>query len=271
MLNSSAADEEIDGVINSWGYTMNATDFMSGINNQRTSTATPPATRPMGRGRGRVGVSGVLGQLSQIRLAAHINTLEPHNTPMGHLPTTQETLSRDVGDEIQMALRTMGAHSGEGRLSRTTRPTEHRGEDVRIDGNVPVLLNGDFFHTRYRSVEDEASDDGAPVEPSLTYDPAVPLAEQFSTILEFQPQPSASTDSSGKSSKSSERSTARKKTKSSKAKKTKWSNVSLESIQDPPKPRGRYDTDTGPLRPPSAPNSSYRGRVLYGESGIKNL
>uniref|UniRef100_A0A182NZH7 Uncharacterized protein n=1 Tax=Anopheles epiroticus TaxID=199890 RepID=A0A182NZH7_9DIPT len=186
MIDRTAAEEELSRAINSMGpYTMNATDYFSGLENRSftANIAGVAAPKPMGRGRGAVDVSH--SRLEEIRLAARINRLEPQNYPLGHLPTTDEILAGDMGAEITAGLRSLGISSGDSALSsRTTIPTVVR-ENIRIDGNVPVILDGDMFHPRYRTEQD---DEDEIVQPSreLKYNPQKPLAEQFPTILEFQ-------------------------------------------------------------------------------------
>uniref|UniRef100_A0A182WGF1 Uncharacterized protein n=1 Tax=Anopheles minimus TaxID=112268 RepID=A0A182WGF1_9DIPT len=135
MLDCSAAEEEMDRVINSWGYTMNATDYMNSIRNVNPTANFASSASGMGRGRGFVDVSR--DRLSQVRLAAAINRNAAHTNPMGHLPTTEETLAKDVGPEITAGLRSIGIISREDMLSsRTTvRNVPLCTEDIRIDRN----------------------------------------------------------------------------------------------------------------------------------------
>ncbi|XP_049284851.1 uncharacterized protein LOC125764538 [Anopheles funestus] len=254
MIDYSAAEAEMDREINSWGYTMNATDYMSGLRNVRPTANFASSAISMGRGRGCVDISR--HRLDEVRLAAQINRQAVHNNPMGHLPTTEETLAKDVGPEITAGLRSIGILSSDGQLNAKTtlRNAPRCSEDIRIDRNVPVILNGDVFHALYRSNDEEL-----PPQPKLEYDPAKPLAEQFTTIQEFQtqPEPDISVETKAKSAK-------KQKTKngSKKGKKQKWTKVPLGDILSSP----GHNDDNG-LRPPVPVNSMYSGRALYGIEG----
>lgn len=255
MIDHSAAEKEIDREINSWGYTMNATDYMSGLKNARPSTSLASNAIPMGRGRGCVDISR--DKLQKVQLAAQINRLASHNNPMGHLPTTEETLSRDVGPEIMAGLRSIGILSSDGELnSKKTRPNVNLEKDIRIDRNVPLMLSSHFFHSR--SAADEEGLDLPPL-PTVDYDPSKPLAEQFTTIKEFeQPPPAVSSEEPEAAPAKS----AKKKSSSKKGKKQKWTKVAVGEYLAPP-------TWTNPNqgRPPLPINSIYERRNVVGLEG----
>ncbi|XP_050078377.1 uncharacterized protein LOC126565257 [Anopheles maculipalpis] len=254
MHDFSAAEEEIDREINSWGYTMNATDYMSGLQNVRPSASFARSAVP-GRGRGYVDVSR--DKLQQIRLAAQINRLEAHKNPIGHLPTTEETLDKDVGPEITAGLRSVGILSSARELNdnKTCRNVNH--EDLRIDRNVPLMLSSDFFHAR--SDTPHADEQELAPLPTLDYDPSKPLNEQFTTIKEFQPQPPA--DSADEPEEASSK-PSKKKSSNKKGKKQKWVKVPVGEFLAPP---SWSDSNHG--RPPLPVNSAYEMRSVYGSEG----
>ncbi|XP_053675434.1 uncharacterized protein LOC128725695 [Anopheles nili] len=268
MIDNSAAEEEISGVLHGWGYTMNATDYMSSMNNQRRAAHGPGSTRftVMGRGRGCVDVSR--SGLEEIRFAARLNQLEAHNSPMGHLSTTAETLSRNVGPEITATMRSFGICGADEQIGSTRRTVLEQQQDIHIDGNVPVILNGELFHTKYRSV-DESENEDQPPTPLVPYDPSLPLEEQFSTIPEFQPQLTATEKSFATIPDETSHLTKAKPAKNKK--KQKWTKMPLDIVINTPKPRGRYDIEPEVGRPPVAGNSNYGPRILYGANGTKNL
>uniref|UniRef100_A0A182JNP0 Uncharacterized protein n=1 Tax=Anopheles christyi TaxID=43041 RepID=A0A182JNP0_9DIPT len=272
MIDHTTAVEELDRAINSMGgYTMNATDYFNGLDNHSfTATiAGVSAPKPRGRGRGAVDVSH--SRLEEIRLAARINRLEAHNYPMGHIPTTGEVLAGDIGKEIAAGLRTLGIRSTDSALcSRTTIPSTVK-EDMRVDGNVAVILDGDFFHQRYGS---DAEDEDKPPETvrNIEYDPLKPLEVQFPTILEFrQPQPEPSSGSDLNASMTSSTSSSSSKSSSKRGKKKKWAKVPVDMVLSPSKHIGQYDGDSVCGGPPLPPNSIYKSRTVYSADGIRNI
>ncbi|XP_053665987.1 uncharacterized protein LOC128715131 [Anopheles marshallii] len=260
MIDYSAAEEEMDREINSWGYTMNATDYMSGLRNLHSTANFASSGIGMGRGRGAVDISRK--RLDEIRLAARINRLEAHNNPMGHLPTTEETLAKDVGPEIVAGLRSIGILSSDDQLNKktTSRNVPHCREDVRIDRNVPLILNGDVF--RAHAHANDGFDGELPPQPKVVFDPSKPLEEQFSTIEEFRTQPEPEiVEEEVKTPKQKKTNAGAKK-----GKKQKWTKVPLCDFLSPP---GHSDRNGG--RPPLPVNSMYEGRALYGIEGKRIL
>uniref|UniRef100_A0A182Y0K1 Uncharacterized protein n=1 Tax=Anopheles stephensi TaxID=30069 RepID=A0A182Y0K1_ANOST len=258
MRDCSAAEEEIDREINSWGYTMNATDYMSGLQNVRPSASFARSAVPMGRGRGCVDVSRE--RLEQVRLAAEINRQEAHRNPMGHLPTTEETLEKDVGPEITAGLRSVGILSSAGELnSKTTRRNVNLGEDMRIDRNVPLMLSSEFFHSRSSAGPCQELELELPPQPALKYDPSKPLAEQFTTIKEFHTQPTVVGDDEPKAAATK---SPKKQAAPKKGKKHKWTKVPVEEYLAPP---SWNNPNQG--RPPVAVNSMFEARNVYGIDG----
>lgn len=256
MIDFSEAEAEMSREINSWGYTMNATDYMSGLRNLHPTASFASSATGMGRGRGCVDVSR--DRLNRIRLAAQINRHAAHSNPMGHLPTTEETLAKDVGPEITAGLRSIGILNSEDRLSsRTNRRTvPHVESDVRIDRNVPVILNGDVFHAR--SLEADQLEEELPPQPKVEYDPCKPLNEQFTTIEEFRTPPPLDCDwADVKPAKQQQT-----KSGSKKGKKQKWTKVPLSNFLGP-----HNKSDAEVRRPPLPVNSIYAGRALFGDEG----
>lgn len=258
MLDNSEAFEELNGIINQMGgYTMNAADFVSSYENMRRTT------KVGGRGRGIIR-QNVQEGMAEIRLAAQLNRLQPHAFPIGHLPTTDEILARNDPSEITASIRAMGISGADGALrSATTRRTMLDGEDIHIDGNVPVILNGDLFHHRRNSPD--ASSLPIPVEP---YDPNIPFAVQFSTITELHgcPQtPERKKEPQPKAAQPAQPSTAGKGKGKGKSKKIKYRRLLDDEVIEQPKPRGRYDRDI-PVGPGIA-----NSRAVVGGDGLKYL
>ncbi|XP_052896901.1 uncharacterized protein LOC128303864 [Anopheles moucheti] len=260
MIDYSAAEEEMDREINSWGYTMNATDYMSGLRNVHPTANFASSGIGMGRGRGAFDISR--NRLDEIRLAARINRLEAHNNPMGHLPTTEETLAKDVGPEIAAGLRSIGILSSDDQLKNkaTSRNVPHCRSDIRIDRNVPLILNGDVFRARARA--SDGFDGELPAQPNVKFDPSKPLAEQFTTIEEFRTQP----ESEIVEEKAKTPTQKITKAGAKKGKKSKWTKVPLCDFLGPP---GNSDSTCG--RPPLPVDSMYGGRTLYGIEGKRIL
>uniref|UniRef100_A0A8W7PZR4 Uncharacterized protein n=2 Tax=gambiae species complex TaxID=44542 RepID=A0A8W7PZR4_ANOCL len=278
MIDRTSAEEEISRAINSaMGYTMNATEYFNGLDNGSfTSTvAGATASKPMGRGRGVVDVSH--SRLEEIRLAARISRLQAQNYPMGHLPTTREILAGDRAAEITAGLRTLGIHSTDSQLSsRTTIPTVVK-EKIRVDGKVPLILDGDLFHQRYCSEEEDEDDESQSASPkpseNMKYDPSKPLTVLFPTIVEFR-QPIPDPESSGSelnTSVTSSASSSSSKNSSRRGKKKKWTKVPVDMVLSSSKHIGREDGDVVCGGPPLPPHSSYRSRTVYSAEGMRNI
>lgn len=258
MRDCRAAEEEIDREINSWGYTMNATDYMSGLQNVRPSASFARSAVPMGRGRGFVDVSRE--RFQKIHLAAQINRLEAHNNPVGHLPTTEETLDKDVGPEITAGLRSVGILCSDGELNKkTSRQNVNVENDIRIDRNVPLMLSSEFFHSRASAGPSHDDELELPPQPALQYDPSKPLADQFTTITEFQSEPPAVGSDEPEPAPSKP---PKSKAASKKGKKLKWVKVPVGEYLHPP---SWTNPDHG--RPPLPVNSIYDRRSVYGADG----
>lgn len=205
-----------------------------------------------------------------------------HSFPMGYLPTSKEILACSAENEITPMLRQLGLSSRDDEIdSKNTRKTVVTSEEIRIDGNVPVILNSDLFRNR-GSVEDEGID-----EPEI-YDPKQSLQEQFSTISELAdpekdnihvveniPKDSNTKKSSANSSldsaitTSSTSSNQSKKNKDGKGKKKKWRKMTAEELKPSEPERGRYEEVYTVGVHDNSLRNFYTPRQLHGESGIK--
>lgn len=107
------------------------------------------------------------------------------------LPTTNDMLNIEI-NEITPLLKQLGLTGQDGPMnSQKTRKVVVQQVDIRIDGNLPIILNSELFKminearnedkikTNYQA--DNADDE------ENEFDPNLPLYEQFSTIKEFAP------------------------------------------------------------------------------------
>lgn len=247
MAYQSAADD-IEDEISSWGFSTTFADY------ERTLEADgnrQPQSKVRGRGRGILNPQNV----SPVKLASEINDLKCHSFPMGHLPTSKELLACPAENEITPMLRQLGLSSRDDEIhSKNTRKNVVASEEIRIDGNVPVILNADLFRN-CDTVEDEGID-----EPE-TFDPEKPWQEQFSTISELvDPEEdnihvveNISNESSSKKTNvtnssvdsaittSSASSNQSKKGKDGKGKKKKWRKMTPDELKPSEPERGRYE------------------------------
>lgn len=152
---------DVDSVISNWKYPLSPCDY------GKT------------RGRGRPITSATY--MNKLKLASEAANVQEKATPLGYMPTTKEVLNADI-NEITPLLRQLGISSHDGDISsRNTRKTVTDDRDIRLDGNVPIILNSELF----AMINDH---NGATTEDEHeSFDPNRPLHEQFSTIKEFVP------------------------------------------------------------------------------------
>ncbi|XP_055644675.1 uncharacterized protein LOC129780431 isoform X1 [Toxorhynchites rutilus septentrionalis] len=177
MSCNTSIEEDINDEISSWGYSISLSDYEQSLQSEEIEKERE-VKNSIVRGRG----IACTDYMSTIRLASEINELKGHTAPMGHLPTSSELLESSAENEITPLLRKLGIGGHDGELdSRNTRKNPDNTEDIRLDGRVPVILNGDLFKIQQDlSTTKSLSDEDAP------YDPNRPLRDQFSTIEEFQ-------------------------------------------------------------------------------------
>lgn len=167
MANDSTFDD-IEEEVSSWGYSMSVSDYERSLIEDSTVKKTFP------RGKGIADSN----YISNVKLASEI--MEINEGPLGHLPTTKEVLSERNLNEITPLLRTLGISGHDGPISsKNTRTVSVMRNDIRVEGRLPIILNGELFAMikDEKNVSNEVGD-----EP---YDPRKPLHEQFTTIKEF--------------------------------------------------------------------------------------
>lgn len=176
MANDSSFDD-IEEEVSSWGFSMSVSDYERSLIEDPTKSANSSFPRGLGIADSNY--------ISNVKLASELNGLIEKAAPMGHLPTTKEVLNDKVANEITPLLRQLGISGHDGPISsKNTRTVAVSGNDIRIEGNLPIILNGDLF----AMIKDEKNvSHGEEDEP---YDPRKPLHEQFSTIKEFAEQKS---------------------------------------------------------------------------------
>lgn len=250
MAYQSSLEDIEDELCNMYGgFTMSPSAYARSLEvEQQRSSSINSQDRPTavvgGRGRGITNPQ----HMANVRLAASIKDLKAHPFPMGHLPTTDELLASPAENEITPMLRQLGLNSRAEEIgSRSTRMTPAVREEIRVDGSLPVILNGELF-------KNACVDEDEGVGEVEKFDPERPLPEQFSTIPELVEEvttpaevskPNRShakkantTDSSidsGITSGSSGSSQAKK------GKKKKWRKLQGEDLVPKAPERGRYE------------------------------
>lgn len=265
--------DDLEDEIGSWGFTTSSV-----ANYVRTAPVAETRNVPQqpkmgGRGRGIINPH----HMASVRLASEIGDLKCHSFPMGHLPTSKELLAGAAENEITPLLRQLGLNSREDEIhSKTTRKTVTSSEELRLDGNVPVILNSDLF----RHCEDE-EDEGV-VEPD-TFNPQQPLHEQFSTIAELVPeeddipvaknipkQPKTKKSNSADSSTDSAlTNSSNSSTQSKKGKKKKWRKMTPDELKPSEPDRGRYEEVYSVGVHDTTAGNIYTTRQLHGANGIR--
>ncbi|XP_058448109.1 uncharacterized protein LOC131428294 isoform X1 [Malaya genurostris] len=175
-MSCDTTSEDIEDEINSWGYSVSLSDFERSRRLEDVVGLTRNSSMA-GRGRGITDNN----YMATVRMASEINDLKSKTIPMGHLTTTSEILNAPPENEITPLLRKLGISGHDGEISsKKTRQVPSYQEEIQLDGNIPVILNGELFKELNGNVSSEtiSSDD----EP---YDPTRPIYEQFSTIKEF--------------------------------------------------------------------------------------
>ncbi|XP_053696196.1 uncharacterized protein LOC128743618 [Sabethes cyaneus] len=271
-----SAVDEIEDEISTWGFSTSLSSY------QRSPGLCVPENKTRGRGRGITNPC----HMANIRLASEIDDLNAHAFPMGYLATTEDLLSSTAENEITPMLRQLGLSGHDEDISnKTTRKNPKMEDEIRFDGNLPIILNAKLFETNVKS--ESESDDG--IEITEKYDPALPLHEQFSTIPELglvdknsklekpesslkKPKPkniknSGSDDSAlGSSTSSSSSQTAKGK---SKPKKKKWRKMSAAELNSAEPIRDRYEECYSIGVHDNSTQSVYAPRQLHGVNGLK--
>ncbi|XP_058818525.1 uncharacterized protein LOC131681631 isoform X2 [Topomyia yanbarensis] len=270
MAYHSEADD-IEDEISSWGYSATLSNYHNSLSESRI-----PTSKIGGRGRGITNPH----HMANVRLASGINDLNAHSFPMGHLATTKELLDSPAENEITPILRQLGLSSRDDDVSsKTTRRNPELEEEIRLDGNIPVILDATLFRA------DVVYEDEEIVEADR-FNPELPLHEQFSTIPELvvdeeeikcnKRHPSKqtksndlnnSTDSALASSTSS--SSIQSNKSKGKGKKKKWRKMTAEEMVPQNSERGRYEECYSIGVHDSALNSIYAPRQIYGADGLK--
>ncbi|XP_055593130.1 uncharacterized protein LOC129744569 [Uranotaenia lowii] len=266
---------DIEDEISSWGYAISPAQYERSL--QSSSSRTQPAAVG-GRGRGILNPN----HMAKVRLAAEINDLKKNRHPMGYMPTSRELLESSAENEITPMLRQLGISSScdDDVSSSNTRRQLVADEDIHIDHGVPVILKSELFNIpRFRKMNDEA------LEKDDTFDPDLPIEEQFSTIPELavkqpdsvQPQRitkpekanvTVSSNDSGVASCS--RGSMDESIKSKpKTKKKKWRKMTGDELVPTDPEKGRYEEVYSVGVHESTPGSAYCQRQLYGADGVK--
>ncbi|XP_058818524.1 uncharacterized protein LOC131681631 isoform X1 [Topomyia yanbarensis] len=176
-MSCDTTSEDIEDEISSWGYSVTFSDFERSRQSEKHIQLNKIGS-VAGRGRG---ISNN-NYMATVKLASEINELKANVVPMGHLPTSSEILGAPSENEITPLLRKLGISGHDGEISsRNTRQVPLHQEQIRLDGNIPVILDGELFNTLNETASSGArlSADDEP------FDPNRPLQEQFKTIKEF--------------------------------------------------------------------------------------
>lgn len=156
-------DSSFDDEICNWTYSLSPSRY------ERT------------RGRGRA-VTDV-NYRNKLKLASEFIGIQEKVKPLGYMPTTQEMLNGKDENEITPLLRQLGiSGQGEDVSSCRTRKVAVQDVDIRLEGNVPIILNSELF-AMINEEKNYHDDDTA--EGEEEFDPNRPLHEQFATIKEF--------------------------------------------------------------------------------------
>lgn len=121
---------------------------------------------------------------NKLKLASEVANVTEKITPLGYMPTTHEMLSDPTVNEITPLLRQLGiSGQGDGLSSHLTRKVIVQHDDVRLEGNVPIILNSELFAMIDENKQNNEGESSK--EQDEPYDPNRPLQEQFPTIKEF--------------------------------------------------------------------------------------
>lgn len=270
MAHHATADD-IEDEIGSWGFSASVSNYERSVPAAENSM---PRRNVGGRGRGIINPQ----HMASVRLASEISDMKCHSFPMGHLPTSKELLAGSPENEITPLLRQLGLNSREDEIhSNTTRKTVSTDEEIRIDGNVPVILNADLFR------HCEAKSDEGIVEPDA-YNPEQPLHEQFGTIPELvvsedddipvaktipKEGKSKNSNSTASSVDSGLANSSTSSIQSKKGKKKKWRKMTAEELTPSEPVRGRYEEVYSVGVHDRTLGNIYTDRQLYGATGIK--
>lgn len=163
--------DDIEEEVSSWGYSMSVSDYERSL----IEDSAKPANLSFPRGLGIADNN----YITNVKLASELNGLIQKAAPLGHLPTTKEVLSNKEVNEITPLLRQLGISGHDGPISsKNTRSVAVSGDDIRVERNLPIILNGDLF-AMIKEQKPIANEEDEP------YDPSKPLHEQFLTIKEF--------------------------------------------------------------------------------------
>ncbi|XP_035775203.1 uncharacterized protein LOC118457604 [Anopheles albimanus] len=265
-------EKQISRFLNEQGnYVMNANDFSQSLKHQAL-TQSPSR----GRGRGLPSMRTAGDSTGRTRLAAEIRRLGVHSHPIGYLATTDETLEQSPEKEITATLRALRINCSETMLEdRSTTTTDspwQNTEDIRIDGKVPVILNGALFQKPRSPGKVRKTMETVP-EP---LDPDTPLGLQFSTIAEFHANNPFYEDVSkqpevpvtkAKQKKQVAKQPEKQPNKQQKSKKTKWKKVTVKELDPNTVPRGRYDVPYDTISTGSIALARQPQRELYDAEG----
>ncbi|XP_040174346.1 uncharacterized protein LOC120906613 isoform X2 [Anopheles arabiensis] len=106
FIDYTTAEKEMDREINSWGYTMNATDYINGLERSRQSQVPMPPTDECARKQ----------RGDDRRLGNFIQNMGVHKFPMGHLPTNKQLIASDPCKEIVAGLRMLSTQNAKDRV-----------------------------------------------------------------------------------------------------------------------------------------------------------
>ncbi|XP_065081127.1 uncharacterized protein LOC135703740 [Ochlerotatus camptorhynchus] len=271
MAHHSTVDD-IEDEIGSWGFSTSVSNYERSV--QAADNRMPQPPNVGGRGRGIINPH----HMASVRLASEISDLKCHSFPMGHLPTSKELLAGTSENEITPLLRQLGLNSREDEIhSKTTRKTVTTNDEIRLDGNVPVILNADLFR------HCEAEEDEGIGEPD-TFNPEQPLHEQFSTIAELvvseeddipvantipKKTKSKKTKSVDSSADSALTNSSTSSIQSKKGKKKKWRKMTAEELKPSEPDRGRYEEVYSVGVHDNTTRNFFTTRQLHGVTGIK--
>lgn len=172
---SNDSYDDIEEELSSWGYSRSFSDYERSL----VEVEVPPVMVKINMPRGR-GITDD-NYINNVKLASEINGIKDNVIPLGHLPTTREVLNEQNVNEITPLLRQLGISGHDGAISsKNTRAISSIKKDIRVEGNLPIILNSDLF--AMINEDDAKSSSESDEEP---YDPKRPLHEQFSTIKEF--------------------------------------------------------------------------------------
>ncbi|XP_062547520.1 uncharacterized protein LOC134213038 isoform X2 [Armigeres subalbatus] len=172
---SNDSYDDIEEELSSWGYSRSFSDYERSLVDVEESPGMLKISMPRGRG-----ITDD-NYINNVKLASEINGIKDYVIPLGHLPTTREVLNEENVNEITPLLRQLGISGHDGAISsKNTRAISTIKKDIRVEGNLPIILNSDLF-----AMINEDDVKGSSESDEEPYDPERPLHEQFSTIKEF--------------------------------------------------------------------------------------